>query len=119
MMERRGIPLVLATLIGSLTLAVFSAPANADPRNPTDGQIGAAQRAKEQRAKDVGRLQAQIAVASGQIQRLNDSAELAGERYNKAVADYQTAAYKSRQAKAKVVAAQHQVTKARGAVGRF
>lgn len=119
MMERRGIPLVLAIVIGSLTLTVFSTPANADPRNPTDGQIGAAQRAKEQRAKDVGQLQAQIAVATGQIQRLNDSAELAGERYNKAVADYQAAAYKSRQAKAKVVAAQHQVAKARSAVGRF
>jgi cell wall-associated NlpC family hydrolase len=119
MERRRGIPLLLATLIGSLTLTILSAPAHADPQNPTDGQIGAAQRSKAQRAKDVGSLKAQIAQAAGQMQRLNDSAELAGERYNKAVADYQTAAHKSAVAQTKVRSAQKQVTAARGAVGKF
>jgi len=122
MMQRRLVPLLLAALITAstaLTLAVSPVSAVAAPRNPTDGQIGAAQQDKAQRAEAVGRLQAEIAEAAGQIQRLNDAAELAGERYNKAVADYQTAQHKAEVAQGKARTAQKQVSKARVEVGRF
>ncbi len=119
MMERRGVSLLLVALTALVSVAVMPQAAQADPQNPSDGQIHSAQRDKAQRAKDVGRLQAEVAQAAGQIQRLNDSAELAGERYNKAFTDYQTAQRKAATAKARVVKARKQVTQARASVGKF
>jgi cell wall-associated NlpC family hydrolase len=106
-------------LIGMVTIAVLPAAAFAAPQNPSDGQIAAAAQAKAARARDVGRLQGMVAKADGDIARLGADAELAGERYNKAVADYGAAQQRAAGAKAAATAATARVTSARATVGKF
>ncbi len=111
-------PLVIA-LVGFVALALIPAQALAAPQNPSDGQLAAAAQTKAARARDVGRLQGEVAKADGDIARLGAAAELAGERYNKAVADYGAARDKAAAAKAAATAATGRVTAARGSVGAF
>jgi peptidoglycan DL-endopeptidase RipA len=106
-------------LIGVITFAVLPAEAFAAPHNPSDGQIAAAAQAKAARARDVGRLQGMVAKADGDIARLGADAELAGERYNKAVADYGAAQQRAAEAKAAATAATARVSGARATVGEF
>jgi cell wall-associated NlpC family hydrolase len=106
-------------LIGVITLAVLPAEAFAAPHNPSDGQIAAAAQAKASRARDVGRLQGMVAKADGDIARLGADAELAGERYNKAVADYGAAQQRAAEAKAAATKATGKVSSARSTVGKF
>ncbi len=118
-MERRSARLLGIALIGVIALAVLPAEAFAAPHNPSDGQIAAAAQAKAARARDVGRLQGMVAKADGDIARLGADAELAGERYNKAVADYGAAQQRAAQAKAAATAATAKVSSARATVGQF
>jgi cell wall-associated NlpC family hydrolase len=106
-------------LIGVITLAVLPAEAFAAPHNPSDGQLAAAAQAKAARARDVGRLQGMVAKADGDIARLGADAELAGERYNKAVADYGAAQQRAADAKAAATKATAKVSSARSTVGKF
>jgi cell wall-associated NlpC family hydrolase len=120
--QRRALPILLGTLIAGLVVAIAPISPNsavAAPRNPSDSQIGKAKENKSEKATAVGKLQAEVAEMAGQIQRLGDAAELAGERYNKSVADYQTAAHAATIAQAKVNTAQRRVNTARKAVGAF
>ncbi len=64
------------------------------PYNPSDGEISGAQEDRARKAADVGRLQGLVTKASGEMDRLNGEAELAGELYLKASADYTRAQHK-------------------------
>lgn len=122
MTQRRAIPVLLGTLIAGLVVAIAPispSSAVAAPRNPSDSQIGKAKDSKAAKAAAVGKLKAQVAEMSGQIERLGAAAELAGEQYNKAVADYQSAARAAHIAKGKARTAERRVKKAQQAVGAF
>jgi len=76
--------LLRTTLVGVLggALLVGSAlPAGAAPRNPTDGEIGAAQSEQEKAAAEVGRIAALVAGAEADLQRVGLQAEAAGTVY--------------------------------------
>ena len=61
------------TLVGVLAGAVLvggAIPAGAAPRNPTDGEIGAAQSEQEKAAAEVGRIAALVAGAEAELERV-------------------------------------------------
>ncbi len=113
---------VRAAVVGvTAALAVGLAPdaALSRPRNPGDGEISAAQQERNRKAAEVGRLTGLVARADGDMRRAQDRAELAVERYNKAVVDLGIATARARQAAAAVAAAAKAVGKARDDFGRF
>lgn len=93
--------------------------ATARPRNPGDGEITAAQVERNRKAAEVGRLTGLVARADGEMGRAEDRAELAVERYNKAVVDLEAATARARRARAAVAAAAKAVAAAREDFGRF
>ncbi len=102
-------------------LAVGLAPgeATARPRNPGAGEITAAQRERNQKAAEVGRLTGLVARADGEMRRAQDKAELAVERYNKAVVDLGVATSRAKQARSEVRKAAAAVEKAHTDFGKF
>lgn len=105
----------------SAALAVGLAPdaALAAPRNPGAGEITAAQAEKNRKAAEVGRLTGLVARADGDMRRSQDRAELAVEKYNKAVVDLGTATRRAQAAKAEIAKAAKAVRQARTDFGRF
>jgi peptidoglycan DL-endopeptidase RipA len=101
---------VLAT-VASLLLAPGSAGANPPP-NPSDHQISAAQKLKNNLADEVGRLSARTARLEAQLARLRANAELAEQKYAYARSKLDEAKTAAERALAKVVAAQNGVTQA-------
>lgn len=87
--------------------------AEAKPRNPSDGQITAAQKERNRKSAEVGRLTGLVARADGDMRRAQDRAELAVEKYNKAVVDLGIATGKAKAARAAADAAAKAVVKAR------
>src|SRR6185312_12752699 len=77
----------VVTVAAALTVTLVPHDAYARPHDPGDAAITAAQQAKNKKAADVGRLTAMVAQADGDARRAQDKAELAVERYNKAVVD--------------------------------
>lgn len=110
---------VLCGLVGALVVGLAPGVAVARPRNPSDGEITAAQRERARKAGEVGRLTALVARADGDMRRATDTAELAVERYNKAVVDLGIATRRAGAARVAAVAAERQVVAARAAVSRF
>jgi peptidoglycan DL-endopeptidase RipA len=114
---RRGV------LVGTAAAAVLGVPApaaHADPPHPpSDTQIARAQQVRQQRAAEVGRLSAALAVQKGEMQRLADAAEAAVERYDKARADLQDATARADRARAAVGMAARRVGAARQDLRRF
>src|SRR5215207_1012703 len=96
-----------AVVMVSAALAVGLSPeaAYARPRNPGAGEITAAQAEKNRKAAEVGRLAGLVARADGDMRRSQDHAELAVEKYNKAVVDLDTATRQAATAKAEVARA--------------
>ena len=119
----RGTGGLIRTAVVAVTvvLAVGLAPdaALARPRNPGDGEITAAQKERNRKAAEVGRLTGLVARADGDMRRAQDKAELAVERYNKAVVDLDIATTRARRARAAATAAARAVAKARADFGRF
>jgi peptidoglycan DL-endopeptidase RipA len=110
-----------AVVIVTAALAVGLAPdaAVGRPRNPGSEEITAAQAERNRKAAEVGRLTGLVARADGDMRRAQDKAELAVERYNKAVVDLAVATSRARQARAAVTAAAKAVEKARADFGKF
>jgi cell wall-associated NlpC family hydrolase len=108
-------------VVVTAALAVGLAPdaAVARPRNPGSEEITAAQAERNRKAAEVGRLTGLVARADGDMRRAQDKAELAVERYNKAVVDLQVATTRAKRARAAVTAAAKAVEKARTDFGRF
>jgi cell wall-associated NlpC family hydrolase len=93
--------------------------AQAKPHNPSDREIAAAQRERARKAGEVGRLTGLIATADGDRRRATDAAELAVERYNKAVVDLGAANQRAGAARLAAGRAEREVGRARTAVSRF
>ena len=109
-----GAVLALATPLSLVAVAFLApAPAGAAPANPSDTQLARAAAAKAQAAKDVGRLSGLIAAADAQIDHLDGLAELAKDRYLKAIWDLSQAKASATKAQASVVSAQTSITTAR------
>src|SRR4051812_10190967 len=80
----RPVRAVRAVLIGVVTGAVLlggATPVLAAPRNPSDGEINAAQTEQEQAAAEVGRIAALVAAAESDLERVGVQAEAAGTAY--------------------------------------
>jgi cell wall-associated NlpC family hydrolase len=110
-----------AVVVVTAALALGLAPGTAvsRPRDPGDGEITAAQQERSRKAAEVGRLTGLVARADGDMRRAQDKAELAVERYNKAVVDLGIATARARKARAAATAAAKAVAKARSDFGRF
>jgi peptidoglycan DL-endopeptidase RipA len=110
---------LVGVVLAGLVLSMLAPPASARPRNPSDGEIAAAKQDRARKAGEVGRLTALVARADGDMRRAQERAELAVERYNKAVVDLRTATVRSQRAKAKVAASARAVGNARHRFGSF
>ena len=111
--------ILLAATTAAVVLTLTPATAQARPRNPGDSEISAAQRDRSLKATEVGRLSGLLARANGELGRASDRAELAVERYNKAVVDLASATDHATTAKAQVAASRRGVETARRDFGRF
>lgn len=109
----------MVTVTAALTIGLAPDAAVARPRNPGSGEITAAQAERSRKAAEVGRLTGLVARADGDMRRAQDKAELAVERYNKAVVDLEIATGRAKKARAAVNAASKAVEKARTDFGRF
>lgn len=120
-MQRTGtlIRTAIVTVTAALTVTLVPHAAYARPHDPGDAAITAAQQAKNRKAADVGRLTALVAQADGDARRAQDRAELAVERYNKAVVDLGTATAKASAAKAQVTKSAKAVDAARADFAKF
>ena len=93
---------LLGVLVAGLVLTLLPGAAEARPRNPGDREIRAAQQERARKAGEVGRLTGLVAKAEGDMRRATDQAELAVERYNKAVVDLGLATQGARASRAAV-----------------
>ena len=120
-MQRTGtlIRTAIVTVTAALTVTLVPHDAYARPHDPGDAAITAAQQAKSKKAADVGRLTALVAQADGDASRAQDRAELAVERYNKAVVDLGTATAKATAARAQVTKSAKAVETARADFAKF
>jgi cell wall-associated NlpC family hydrolase len=106
-----------AALVATVASLVIAAPGLAGakptpPPNPTNGQISAAQSAKQALASRVGALSGQIAQAQVELDQLKGKAELAEQKYAFAYSKLQIANQKAIQAQNAVFTAQVNVEKA-------
>jgi len=105
---------------GVAAVLSLSAPAvGAQPRDPGDTAIRAAERDRAGKAAEVGRLAGLVAKADGEARRAQDGADLAVERYNKAVVDLDVATSRAQRAKRSVSTAGEAVRSARVGFGRY
>ncbi len=120
-MQRTGtlIRAAIVTVTAVLTVTLVPHTAQARPHDPGDAAITAAQQQRNKKAADVGRLTALVAQADGDARRAQDRAELAVERYNKAVVDLDTATRKAAAAKARVAKSARAVQTAQTQFARF
>jgi peptidoglycan DL-endopeptidase RipA len=109
----------IVTVTAALTVTLVPHDAYARPHDPGDAAITAAQQDRNKKAADVGRLTALVAQADGDASRAQDKAELAVERYNKAVVDLGTATAKASAAKAQVTTSARAVDAARADFAKF
>ena len=91
----------------------------ARPRDPGDRAITAAEQVRSRNAAEVGRLSGLLARAVADERRASDRAELAVERYNKAVVDLDAATRRAGAARIRLVAAREKVEASRRSLGRF
>jgi cell wall-associated NlpC family hydrolase len=110
---------LVGVVIAGLVLTLLPGVAEARPRNPSDREIRAAQVERARKAGEVGRLTGLVAKAEGDMRRATDQAELAIERYNKAVVDLGVATQRARTARTAAVAAERSVTAARNGFSSY
>jgi peptidoglycan DL-endopeptidase RipA len=112
-----GVRTAAGGVLLGLVVALLPGPvAQARPRDPSDGEITAAQAERAGRAAAVGRLTALVAKADADTRRATDQAELAVEKYNKAVVDLGRATARARATRAAAARAERAVVTARAAV---
>jgi cell wall-associated NlpC family hydrolase len=110
---------LIATLLGLLAAGPSALAKPKPPPNPTNGQISAAQKQKQDLADRVGELSSEVAKKKQELLQLQGEAELAEQKYALAVSKLHIAQHRLKVAKAAaeraqahVVAAQHTVTSA-------
>lgn len=106
------VPAVVAVLAGSGT------PALADPA-PSAKDIAAGTKRVRDKAREVGRLRARLALADGRLRTLADDAETAVENYNGEVVRLGRAQKEYRGAQKRLTRAQWAVRQKRAAIGRI
>ena len=109
----------VVTVTAALAVTLVPQAAYARPHDPGDGAISAAQQDRNRKASEVGRLTGLVAKADGDARRAQDRAELAVEKYNKAVVDLDTATRKAAAARADVARSAKAVRTARTGFSRF
>ncbi|MGY1651206.1 M23 family metallopeptidase [Geodermatophilus sp. SYSU D01119] len=120
--RRRGLRVALAGLLTGAVLVGGAGPALAvppPPPNPTDGQLADARAAQDAAAAEVGRLQAEVALAQTELDRLAVQAEAAGVAYEAAEEALALAQAAADQAAADLRAAADAVEAAIGRIGGF
>ncbi|MGY1713116.1 M23 family metallopeptidase [Geodermatophilus sp. SYSU D01106] len=120
--RRRGLRVALAGLLTGAVLVGGAGPAlavPAPPPNPTDGQLADARATQEAAAAEVGRLQAEVALAQTELDRLAVQAEAAGVAYEAAEEALALAQAAADQAAADLRAAAEAVEAAIGRIGGF
>ncbi|GHE08544.1 peptidoglycan DD-metalloendopeptidase family protein [Klenkia taihuensis] len=114
-----------ALLVASVTaaaVALGAAPALAAPPapgNPSDGEITAAQAAQDAAAAEVGRIAGLVAAAESQLQQVQVQAESAGIAYEAAQEALAQAQAAAQETAAQLAAATEQVTAAQGRISTF
>ena len=109
---------VVAGLVAAV-LAVGSAPALADPVNPSDSELADAATAKEQAAAEVGRLQGLVAMAQADLEKAAVQAEAAGAAYDAAEEARQQADAAAERAAQELETARAAVAAAQGRIAEF
>lgn len=106
------VPVVVVVLAGAGT------PALADP-GPSAKDVAAGKKRVREKAREVGRLRARLALADGRLTTLSDNAETAVEKYNGAVVKLGKAKTSFRGAQRRLTVAQKAVRARRAEVGRI
>lgn len=106
-------------VVSALLTLPLGSTAWASPRDPGDGAITAAQRERNGKAAEVGRLTGLLARADADLRRASDRSELAVEQYNKAVVDLSAASGRATTARSGVALARRDAEVARVRFGRF
>lgn len=118
--SRRRWIAVLAASAACFGIGVAFAPgASARPVNPSDSSINKAKAAKARAAKDVGRLTGQIAGIETKLRQLDAAAELAQQKYDKALFDLQLAKKAAARTAKKVVTAQDNLSTAQATFQQY
>jgi cell wall-associated NlpC family hydrolase len=111
----------LAAVLTVMTLCVLAAPgvASADPGNPSDGQISAAQQAANAAAAQVGQITTELATAQTQVGHAEAAANIALGAFETKQADYHSAQTAALQAQAAAHQSQAARAEAEAAVATF
>jgi peptidoglycan DL-endopeptidase RipA len=110
---------VCSAAIVAIALGAASPVVAKPPVNPTNGQISAAQAAKNAMADKVGQLSAELAQATTQLQQLTAQAALAEQKYALAMSKLAEAKAEAVAAAQASVVAQQQLDRARRALQSF
>lgn len=121
--SRRRVPrTALAAALAGLVITLlvpFAPAASARPTNPSNSSINRAKAAKAKAARDVGRLSGLISQIEAKLQRLNDQADLAKQKYDKALWDLDLAKKAATKARRVVSQAQEHLDDAQTTFRQF
>jgi len=121
-MSQRPLRALLVPVLAAAALVLGAAPALAAPPapgNPSDGEITAAQSAQDAAAAEVGRIAGLVAAAESQLQQVQVQAESAGIAYEAAQEALAQAQAAAQETAAQLAAATEQVTAAQGRISTF
>jgi cell wall-associated NlpC family hydrolase len=107
------------TAIAAVALGVAPGVADAQPQNPSNGDISAAQQAADAAAAQEGQINGQLAAAQAKVDDANAQAALALDQYWRKQQAYDDAVASAQKAKAAATKAQADLTAARAAVASF
>jgi septal ring factor EnvC (AmiA/AmiB activator) len=106
----------IAVAIG---LVVVPGTASAEPEDPTDGQLGAAQQAADGAAAHVGQILTQLGTAQAAVASAHADASAARDRYEQELASHQSARAAADTAQVVAQRAQQELAVARADVAAF
>ena len=109
----------LGALLTAAVLAAGAAPAVADPVNPSDSELAAAETAKQQAAAEQARIAGLVSAAQGELEKLQLQAEAAGAAYDEAEEARRQADAAAEEAARQLQAAAGSVAAARARIAEF
>ncbi|SDF97272.1 M23 family metallopeptidase [Klenkia brasiliensis] len=121
-MSQRPLRALLVASVTAAAVVLGAGPALAAPPapgNPSDGEITAAQAAQDAAAAEVGRVAGLVAAAEAQLQQVQVQAESAGIAYEAAQEALAQAQAAAQETAAQLAAATEQVTAAQGRLSDF
>lgn len=111
--------IVVPLTVGCLVATLGVAPAAADPDAPSAREVKESKREARQRAKDVGRIQAELARADEQLRKLHTRVAILVERYNGERVKLQRATEAHRNAQRRLNEASRQVADTREEIAQL